>query len=148
MWKVLIRKFKHPRQINRQHDLASNILNLFLCFFFFSETVKDLIRFLKREDETCDIRQQLGQAQILQNDLIPLVKHYKKDRALQECVIRYGYVFISDFQDQNFCGLTILCEYDVCICKFCSSQFLLYMCKLGHEIEVLTNSYFLRIKVD
>ncbi|XP_064594960.1 protein timeless homolog [Liolophura sinensis] len=52
------------------------------------ETVKDLIRFLKREDETCDIRQQLGQAQIVQNDLIPLVKHYKKDRALQECVIR------------------------------------------------------------
>ena len=56
----------------------------------FLETVKDLIRFLKREDESCDIRRQLGHAQILQNDLIPILKTYKDDRILWETVIRLG----------------------------------------------------------
>ncbi|KAH0629176.1 hypothetical protein JD844_011046 [Phrynosoma platyrhinos] len=37
------------------------------------ESVKDLIRYLRHEDETRDIRQQLGAAQILQNDLIPII---------------------------------------------------------------------------
>ena len=53
-----------------------------------SETVKDLIRFLKREDDSCDIRRQLGHAQILQNDLLLIVKHYSQDRALFETVVR------------------------------------------------------------
>ncbi|XP_046584148.1 LOW QUALITY PROTEIN: protein timeless homolog [Haliotis rubra] len=52
------------------------------------ETVKDLIRFLKREDETCDIRRQLGHAQILQTDLIPILKHYKDEATLFETVLR------------------------------------------------------------
>lgn len=52
------------------------------------ETVKDLIRFLKREDESCDIRRQLGAAQILQNDLLPIIKQYSDDRVLWETVIR------------------------------------------------------------
>ncbi|XP_067687307.1 protein timeless homolog [Haliotis asinina] len=52
------------------------------------ETVKDLIRFLKREDETCDIRRQLGHAQILQTDLIPILKHYKDETTLFETVLR------------------------------------------------------------
>jgi len=55
----------------------------------FAETVKDLIRFLKREDDTCDIRRQLGHAQILQNDLLPLIKQYHTDRTLFETLIRY-----------------------------------------------------------
>ena len=52
--------------------------------------MKDLIRFLKREDETCDIRRQLGHAQILQNDLIHVIKQYKEDTVLWETVIRSG----------------------------------------------------------
>ncbi|KAK6175117.1 hypothetical protein SNE40_013642 [Patella caerulea] len=52
------------------------------------ETVKDIIRFLKREDETCDIRRQLGHAGILQNDLLQLIKNYKNDTALFDAVLR------------------------------------------------------------
>ncbi|KAI0224465.1 hypothetical protein LSAT2_024533 [Lamellibrachia satsuma] len=52
------------------------------------ETVKDLIRFLKHEDDTCEIRRQLGSAQIVQNDLVPLVKYYSDDNTLLDVVIR------------------------------------------------------------
>ena len=52
------------------------------------ESVKDLIRFLKHEDETVEIRRQLGEAEILQNDLVPLAVQYKSDRVLFESVIR------------------------------------------------------------
>ncbi|XP_022107896.1 protein timeless homolog [Acanthaster planci] len=52
------------------------------------ETLKDLIRFLRREDETCDIRRQLGNAQILQNDLLYITKQYHKDTELFETCIR------------------------------------------------------------
>ncbi|XP_022340668.2 protein timeless homolog [Crassostrea virginica] len=52
------------------------------------ETVKDLIRFLKRDDETCDIRRQLGEACILQKDIVPILKQYYSDRVLLEAVIR------------------------------------------------------------
>ncbi|KAH3702479.1 hypothetical protein DPMN_077502 [Dreissena polymorpha] len=54
-----------------------------------SESVKDLIRFLKREDDTCDIRRQLGHAQIVQNDLIPILVNYTGDNTLWETVVRY-----------------------------------------------------------
>ncbi|ESP02893.1 hypothetical protein LOTGIDRAFT_230391 [Lottia gigantea] len=52
------------------------------------ETVKDLIRFLKREDDTCDIRRQLGHAGIVQNDLLQLIKYYKDDAVLFDTVLR------------------------------------------------------------
>ncbi|KAJ8036132.1 Protein timeless-like [Holothuria leucospilota] len=52
------------------------------------ETIKDLIRYLRREDETCDIRRQLGAAQILQNDLIPIVTQYSRQSELLETCIR------------------------------------------------------------
>ena len=51
--------------------------------------MKDLIRFLKREDDTLDIRRQLGHTQILQNDLIPILKQYNSDTNLFETVLRY-----------------------------------------------------------
>ncbi|PVD36095.1 hypothetical protein C0Q70_03066 [Pomacea canaliculata] len=51
------------------------------------ETVKELIRFLRREDDTCDIRRQLGDAQILQKDLVPLVKQYHNDKPIFDAVI-------------------------------------------------------------
>lgn len=52
------------------------------------ESVKDLIRYLRHEDETRDIRQQLGAAQILQNDLIPIIIQYPQDKQLFDAVIR------------------------------------------------------------
>ncbi|KAL3836515.1 hypothetical protein ACJMK2_021941 [Sinanodonta woodiana] len=51
------------------------------------ETVKDLIRFLKREDD-CDIRRQLGDAQIVQNDLLPILKQYDHEDTLWETTVR------------------------------------------------------------
>ncbi|XP_019369884.1 PREDICTED: protein timeless homolog isoform X2 [Gavialis gangeticus] len=52
------------------------------------ESVKDLIRFLRHEDETRDVRQQLGAAQILQNDLLPLLVQHASDAQLFDAVIR------------------------------------------------------------
>ncbi|XP_062975906.1 protein timeless homolog [Elgaria multicarinata webbii] len=52
------------------------------------ESVKDLIRYLRHEDETRDIRQQLGAAQILQNDLIPIIIQYPQDKQLFDAIIR------------------------------------------------------------
>ncbi|XP_078057208.1 protein timeless homolog isoform X2 [Mustelus asterias] len=52
------------------------------------ESIKDLIRYLRHEDETRDIRQQLGAAQILQNDLLPIIAQYPQEKALYEAVIR------------------------------------------------------------
>ncbi|KYO34847.1 timeless-like protein [Alligator mississippiensis] len=52
------------------------------------ESVKDLIRFLRHEDETRDVRQQLGAAQILQNDLLPLLVQHASDAQLFDAVVR------------------------------------------------------------
>ncbi|XP_051026494.1 protein timeless homolog [Acomys russatus] len=52
------------------------------------ESVKDLIRYLRHEDETRDVRQQLGAAQILQNDLLPILTQHRQDKALFDAVIR------------------------------------------------------------
>uniref|UniRef100_A0A8C3P6M3 Timeless circadian regulator n=1 Tax=Chrysemys picta bellii TaxID=8478 RepID=A0A8C3P6M3_CHRPI len=52
------------------------------------ESVKDLIRYLRYEDETRDVRQQLGAAQILQNDLLPLIAQYPQDKLLFDAVVR------------------------------------------------------------
>ncbi|XP_069735742.1 protein timeless homolog isoform X1 [Phaenicophaeus curvirostris] len=52
------------------------------------ESVKDLIRYLRHEDETRDVRQQLGAAQILQNDLLPLLVQHPQDRGLCDAVLR------------------------------------------------------------
>ncbi|ESN92145.1 hypothetical protein HELRODRAFT_89874 [Helobdella robusta] len=52
------------------------------------ESIKDLIRFLKRDDETCSIRRQLGSAAILQNDLIPILKLIGSNLVFLETVLR------------------------------------------------------------
>ncbi|XP_069762514.1 protein timeless homolog [Narcine bancroftii] len=52
------------------------------------ESIKDLIRFLRHEDETRAIRQQLGAAQIVQNDLLPIIAQYPQEKMLYETVIR------------------------------------------------------------
>uniref|UniRef100_A0A452E599 Timeless circadian regulator n=1 Tax=Capra hircus TaxID=9925 RepID=A0A452E599_CAPHI len=52
------------------------------------ESVKDLIRYLRHEDETRDVRQQLGSAQILQSDLLPILTQHRQDKPLFDTVIR------------------------------------------------------------
>nr|XP_040060024.1 protein timeless homolog [Gasterosteus aculeatus aculeatus] len=52
------------------------------------ESVKDLIRFLRHEDDTRDIRQQLGAGQIVQNDLLPIIIQHGQDKALFDACIR------------------------------------------------------------
>ncbi|XP_069899385.1 protein timeless homolog [Dipodomys merriami] len=52
------------------------------------ESVKDLIRYLRHEDETRDARQQLGAAQILQSDLLPILTQHRQDKPLFDAVIR------------------------------------------------------------
>ncbi|XP_068033904.1 protein timeless homolog isoform X3 [Anomalospiza imberbis] len=52
------------------------------------ESVKDLIRYLRHEDESRDVRQQLGAAQILQNDLLPILVQYPQEKVLFDAVVR------------------------------------------------------------
>ncbi|XP_067287598.1 protein timeless homolog [Pseudorasbora parva] len=52
------------------------------------ESVKDLIRYLRHEDDTRDIRQQLGAGQILQNDLLPIITQHTQDKPLFDACIR------------------------------------------------------------
>uniref|UniRef100_K7E5S0 Timeless N-terminal domain-containing protein n=1 Tax=Monodelphis domestica TaxID=13616 RepID=K7E5S0_MONDO len=52
------------------------------------ESVKDLIRYLKYEDETRDVRRQLGAAQILQGDLLPILVQHRQDKPLFDAVVR------------------------------------------------------------
>ncbi|XP_049842526.1 protein timeless homolog [Schistocerca gregaria] len=52
------------------------------------ETVRDLIRYLRRDDENHEIRRHLGEAQVLQTDLLPILKQEWKDSDLFDVVIR------------------------------------------------------------
>ncbi|XP_068171410.1 protein timeless homolog isoform X2 [Antennarius striatus] len=52
------------------------------------ESVKDLIRYLRHEDDTRDVRQQLGAGQIVQNDLLPIIIQYRQDKTLFDACIR------------------------------------------------------------
>ncbi|KAK5650484.1 hypothetical protein RI129_001513 [Pyrocoelia pectoralis] len=52
------------------------------------ETVKDLIRYLRRDDETYEIRRYLGESQILQTDLLPLLKGYWEQTNLFDVLLR------------------------------------------------------------
>lgn len=53
-----------------------------------AESVKDLIRYLRHEDDTRDVRQQLGSGQIVQNDLLPLITQHGQDKPLFDGCIR------------------------------------------------------------
>ncbi|KAK7915372.1 hypothetical protein WMY93_011133 [Mugilogobius chulae] len=52
------------------------------------ESIKDLIRYLRHEDDTRDVRQQLGESQIIQNDLLPIIVQHGQDKALYDACIR------------------------------------------------------------
>lgn len=64
----------------------------FLCLCI-AESVKDLIRYLRHEDDSRDVRQQLGAAQIVQNDLLPIIIQHGQDKTLFDACIR----FIKDY---------------------------------------------------
>jgi len=51
-------------------------------------SLKDLARFLRREDESCNIRRQMGNAQLLQKDLLPILMHVTDDEELTDITIR------------------------------------------------------------
>ncbi|XP_069688768.1 protein timeless homolog [Periplaneta americana] len=52
------------------------------------ETVKDLIRYLRRDDENHEIRRHLGEAKILQSDLLPILKDYWDKVELFDVILR------------------------------------------------------------
>lgn len=53
-----------------------------------SETVKDLIRLLRYDNDSCDVRRQLGEVEIVSRDLLPIIKQCNDDRILFDTVIR------------------------------------------------------------
>jgi Timeless protein len=55
-----------------------------------AETVKELIRHLRRDGAQHEARQMLGEAKVLQKDLIPLMKDYHGDKELFSIVLRYN----------------------------------------------------------
>ncbi|GLH06684.1 Protein timeless [Gryllus bimaculatus] len=52
------------------------------------EAVKDLIRYLRRDDENHEIRRHLGEAKILQTDLLPILKEHCEETELFDHVLR------------------------------------------------------------
>ncbi|XP_061147594.1 protein timeless homolog [Syngnathus typhle] len=52
------------------------------------ESVKDLIRYLRYEDDTRDVRQQLGEGHIVEHDLLPIIIQHGHDKALFDTCIR------------------------------------------------------------
>lgn len=52
------------------------------------ECVKDLIRFLRRDDATHVIRRVLGNIGVVSTDLIPLLREYSNDEELFDLVLR------------------------------------------------------------
>ncbi len=55
---------------------------------FLSVCVKDLILYLRRDDDDHSVRRLLGQTQVLGRDLLPLFKHYHKEENIWEVAIR------------------------------------------------------------
>lgn len=53
------------------------------------ETVRDLIRYIRRDDETREIRRHLGSTQVLQTDLLPLLKDYGEQEGLFDVLLRF-----------------------------------------------------------
>ncbi|KAH9369216.1 hypothetical protein HPB48_016931 [Haemaphysalis longicornis] len=52
------------------------------------ESLKDILRYLRRDDEGHEIRRILGRIQVLKTDLLPLLKFYSDDDMLFDIVIR------------------------------------------------------------
>jgi timeless len=55
---------------------------------FVSETVKELIRHLRRDRANHEARCLLGEAKVLQKDLIPLLRDHHEDKELFNILLR------------------------------------------------------------
>lgn len=53
------------------------------------DVIKDLIRYLKRDDDTHTIRCFLGRAKLLQTDLVKILIHHVNNTELWDVLIRY-----------------------------------------------------------
>lgn len=53
------------------------------------ETIKDIIRYLRRDDESHEIRRQLGETKVVQTDLLPLLKSYWEQNEIFDVVLRF-----------------------------------------------------------
>lgn len=73
------------------------------------ETVKDLIRYLRRDDETHDIRRQLGETGVLQTDLLPLLKSYWEQTDLIDVLLRWVGLKMNLQNLQSQINLTYIC---------------------------------------
>lgn len=73
-----------------QHSLPVNTCLVVTCSPVpcFVESIKDLIRYLRHEDDARDVRQQLGEGQIVQNDLLPIITQHRQDKTLFDACIR------------------------------------------------------------
>lgn len=59
----------------------------------FTETITDLIRYLRRDDEDHTIRRHLGCAKVLQTDLLPIMVYHSDKADLFDILLRYD-IFI------------------------------------------------------
>lgn len=73
-----------------------------------AESIKDLIRYLRHEDDTRDVRQQLGAGQIIQNDLLPIITQHGHDKTLFDACIRYEKFYLDFFFLMNFGFLCLI----------------------------------------
>ncbi|XP_045618399.2 protein timeless homolog [Procambarus clarkii] len=52
------------------------------------ETTKDLVRYLRKDDESHEIRRALGETRVLQTDLLPLIRDHSHEGELFDIIIR------------------------------------------------------------
>lgn len=76
--------FPSPR-CGRSYFLKQFTHDKFLCI---TEALKDLIRYLRRDDDTLGIRRELGQMKLVQTNLIPIICEYHSDETLFDVVLR------------------------------------------------------------
>lgn len=55
-----------------------------------TEAIKDLIRYLRRDDDTHAIRRYLGETRIVQKDLIKIFVEHADKTELWNVLLRYG----------------------------------------------------------
>lgn len=56
---------------------------------FLIDVIKDLIRYLKRDNDTHVIRRFLGQTRLLQTDLVKILIHHVENIELWDVLLRY-----------------------------------------------------------
>jgi timeless len=68
--------------------MVKYFIQIYNTYFNISETIKDLIRYLRRDDENHEIRRYLGEAKILQSDLLPILRNFWEKEDLFDVILR------------------------------------------------------------